>query len=510
MAPFKLPADLKQKLIERLPASWQSKVAHFDEHHLPQLQSNASKSLHGAKEFLGPLWIELRTILTGASKKLAKSGSSANLGGSFRNLCFVGLNRSELLLSGETQSIFNDNWNDLAGDNLKRNTALMFFAPRGLDGQPVNPYLFLVGEGTSDESDYTDPNAVALAQQAVGPMALLDLCRISPTAPNTVNMLLVADTLFHWDVKDNYVFPTSATSWVRDMEQILKTYPRTTRAHLYTQWDTDLLPPSDRITIHRLREFPLDDNAWLNKPTLQERYGSHMMVIGVAVAIAVYGALWMQGTKLQAVTDQLNVVQQQIPRGGQFSDLERAISEQEKMWNKRDLFGVVVKDTARAIQHTGMKVTSFEVRVDEPENPPVQYVVTIDAQPDAYQGWLQQEPIARTLLLNSAVLDAIRKPATPNGFKLEGLVNAAELAREYKPFASLVKVAPQASSATTVSGTAPAGASHATSQTALRTPVNLPGDGQFTTHTLPRAPQNIEPAAGQSTQSAQTSQGGDE
>jgi hypothetical protein len=303
-----------------------------------------------------------------------------------------------------------------------------------------------------------DPNIVALAEQTVGPMALLDLCRLSPASPNTVNLLLVADTLFHWDIKDNYVLPTTGTGWVRDIETVLKSYPRTTRAHLYTQWETDLLPPSDRITVHSVRDMPLDDATWLNKPTLQERYGTHMLVIGFVVAALTYALLWNQSGKLQELTDQLNVIEQQIPRGGQFSDLERAISEQEKMWAKRDLFGLVVKDTARSIQKSDMKITSFEVRVAEPENPPKNYVVTIDAQPDAYQGWLQQEPIARSLILNSALLDAIRKPPTTSGFKLEGLVNADSLAREYKPFAAQMKVIPQSSSPTTVSDTAKAAA----------------------------------------------------
>ncbi len=463
--PNPMVENLRQKLVSRMPAGLQSKL----EEHLPTLQSNAKVGLEGAQEFLGPLWQELRTIMRNTSKKLAKAGPSATVGSTFRHLCFVGLNRSELLMSGESQSVFNDNWPDLTSDNIKRHTALMFFAPRGLDGKPVNPYLFLVGEGTTEDSDIADPNIVSLAEQTVGPMALLDLCRITPATPNTVNMLLVADTLFHWDVKDNYVLPTTATSWVRDVEMVLKSYPRTTRAHLYTQWDTDLLPPSDRITIHSLRDFPLDDDTWLNQPTFQERYGSHMMVFGIIAASLTYAGLWYQGKTLQDLTDQLSVVEQQIPRGGQFSDLERAITEQEKMWSKRDLFGVVVKDTARAIQNSGLKATSFEIRVSEPENPPTTYVVTIDAAADVYQGWLQQEPIARSLILNSAVLDAIRKPPTTTGFKLEGLVNANALARDFKPYASQLRTVPAVSATTAPSATASGPAQPFVTQSDVRT-----------------------------------------
>ncbi|RYG59750.1 MAG: hypothetical protein EON60_09470 [Alphaproteobacteria bacterium] len=439
---------LREKLIERLPGSFQQ--------NLPQYQSTAKDILRDASEFLGPLWAELRTVISSARNRLAQSTPSSTVGATFRHLCFVGLNKSELLLGGESQSITNDNWTDLTSDNIKRSTGLMFFAPRGLDGKPVNPYMFLAGEGVPDEEDMVDPNTVALAEQVVGPMALLDLCRISSSPPNTVNLLLVADCLFHWDTKDNYVLPTTPTSWVRDIEQVLKTYPRTTRANLYTQWDTDLLPPSERITVHRLREFPLDDNTWLNRPTLQERYGMHMLVIGIVLSAAVWAGLWYQSQQIQQLTDQLNVIEQQIPRGGQFSDMERGIAEQERMWQKRDLFGLVTKDAARSIHKSGIKISSFEVRVAEQDQPPKTYVVTIDAKADAYQGWLQQEPIARSLILQSAVLDAIRKPPTTTGFKLEGIVDANTLARDFRPYANRLKAAP---SAAATSGTQPAAVS---------------------------------------------------
>ncbi len=431
---------LREKLIERLPSNIQQ--------NLPQYQSTARDILRDAGEFLGPLWAELRIILAGLRTRLEQSTPSSTVGSTFRHLCFVGLNKSELLLGGETQSIFNDSWTDLTSDNIKRHTGLMFFAPRGLDGKPVNPYLFLSGEGVPDEEDMADPNAIALAEQVVGPMALLDLCRIAPSAPNTVNLLLVADCLFHWDTKDNYVLPTTPTSWVRDIEQVLKSYPRTTRAHLYTQWETELLPPSERITVHRLRDLPLDDATWLNKPTLQERYGSHMLFIGIVMAAAVWGGLWYQSQQLQELTDQLNMIEQQIPRGGQYSDMERGITEQERMWQKRDLFALVTKDAARSIHKSGIKISSFEVRVAEQDQPPKTYVLTVDARADAYQGWLQQEPIARNLILQSAVLDAIRKPPTTTGFKLEGIVDANSLARDFRPFANRLKAVPTASSPT--------------------------------------------------------------
>lgn len=433
---------LKQQLVERLPGNLQSRV----EQNLPMLERTAREVLHGTREFLGPLWTEAAFILAGMRRKVAATAVTGTLGNTFRHVCFVGLNKAELLIQGESQPVFNDNWTDLTSDSMKRHTGLLFFAPRGLDGKPVNPYLFLMGENVPDEQDMVNPNTVALAEQQVGPVALLDLCRISKSEPNTVNMLLVADTLFHWDVKDNYVLPTTPTGWVRDVEQVMKTYPRTTRANLYTQWDTDLLPPSDRMTVRPVREMPLDDATWLNKPTLQERYGTHALVLGLGFAALTYAGLWYQGQQLQELSDQLSVIEQQIPRGGQFSDLERAITEQERMWRKRELFPLVTKDTARAIQKSGMQIKQFKVEVPGSDQPPKTYMVEIEATNDVYQGWLQQEPIARSLMLNSSVLDAVRKPATTSGFKLEGLVDANALERAYRPFASKVnKTALQAS-----------------------------------------------------------------
>lgn len=414
-----IPPDLKQKLHRQV------------EEKLPL----AKEFWRQFMQLMGPVLAEVRDMSAQFGQKLVTSaGGSATLGGTFRHLAFVGLNRTELLLDGETQSIFGDTWQDVVNDNLKRHLALSFFAPRGLDGKPVNPYVFLMGEGTQEESDVPDPALVAMAEQSIGNMALLDLCRIAPAAPNTVNLLLVADTLFHWDAKDNYVLPTTATGWVRDIEQIIRSYPRTTRAHLYTQWETDILPYSEKLTVHRLREFPLDANTWINQPTFQEKFGTHALVFAIIVATASYAGLWYKQRQLAALTDQLHVVEQQIPRGGRFSDLERAITEQERMWARRDLFPIVTKDAARAIQNSNMRISNFEVRVAEPNDPPVNYLVTATAAQNVYQGWLQEEPIARALLLNSALMNAVRKPPSSNDFKLEALINARELSQEYKLF----------------------------------------------------------------------------
>jgi hypothetical protein len=135
------------------------------------------------------------------------------------------------------------------------------------------------------------------------------------------------------------------------------------------------------------------------------------------------------------------------------------------MMQKRDLFALVTRDTARAVQRSGMQVNSVEVRVTDPDNPPVNYLVTLEGKPDVYQGWLQQEPVARAIMLSSAVFDAVRKPPSTGTFRLEGLVNAADLAREYKIYL------PQAARAVSPSGAAPAAAAPAK-------PAEMEGEGE--------------------------------
>lgn len=421
--------------MDKLPPQLDEKLKKLQEQLGPLWQTWREQGLPVVQQVAGQVWGQLRVLGGEMAEKMAKSGPQGSIGEAFRHICVVGLNRSELLLQGESQSVFGDGWQELADENLRRNLGLVFFAPRGLDGRPVNPYLFLTGElGTSEADDVgvVDDNTVQLAANMVGPMPLLDFCRMPPAEPNTVNVLLAADVLFHWDIKDNYVLPTTPTTWVRDIEQVLKSYPRTTKMVIYTQWETDLLPPNDRIRINRLRDVPLEPAVWLNQPTFQEKYGLHALGIGMLVLGVVLGGLWLQASGLESLEDELRLVEQQIPRGGQFNDIEKAISEQEKMFAKRELMSLVVRDVVRSIAKSEIKINNFEVKVAEQNEVPKQYLVTIDADAETYQGWLQQEPVARALVMNSALMEAVRKPPTPTGFKLEGLVDANVLGRNYK------------------------------------------------------------------------------
>ncbi len=417
--PLDIPPQFKQQ--------WDEKI--------PQLRAMATQQWGAFQVFMGPLWREfgpqiegwvaqVKNVLQEALKGTPKVGDGPRVGEQFRHLMVVGLNRAELLLENETTPVWNDTWQEILDDGMKRNLGLIFFAPRGLDGQPIAPVPFLLGE----EEGAVAPVAAAAVLNGV---ALLDFCRMPPAEPNTVNILVAADCLFHWDTKDSYVFPTTPNSWNRDIESVLRGYPRTTRAQVFTQWDASLLTQSERLAVFPLRSLPLASSTWLNEPTVQERYGNHALLAGVLVAVTMVVGLWFQGRGLAQVTEQLDMVQQQIPRGGQFSDLERAVAEQEKMFARRPLFALAVKDAHRAIAQSGLQLEQLELKVPDANSVPESYVLTFTMPDDAYSGWLQQEPAARNLILNSALLHAVRKPPSATGFKLEGLVMLAPWLREY-------------------------------------------------------------------------------
>jgi hypothetical protein len=410
------------------------------EKHIGKARTVMGPHLRAVGQYLEPLWAEFGPqiiALLGKAKKQwasrsvqgAVAGTVGNrtMASTFRHMLVVGLNRSELLIQGEEQPVSNDSWQELIDDTMRRHMALVFFAPRDLEGRPVDPIPFLMG----------DEEGTILAQtpSVLQGVALHDYCRLPPALPNTVNILAAADCIFHWDSKDTYVSPTAPTTWVRDVEGIIKTYPRTTRAHIYTQWETNLITPTERLTLHALRELPVTSQSWLNEPTVQERYSMHALVAGIAAAVLVVMAGWWQGQGVDALTEDLNIVQQQIPRGGQFSDMERAVTEQEKQFALRPLFELSVKDIHRAIAQSGLMVEQIELKVPDTNQVPESYVLSLTMPTDAYSGWLQQEPIARSFLMNTAMVHAVRKPPSSAGFKLEGLIMLNPWLREYKKIA---------------------------------------------------------------------------
>ncbi|PIZ31725.1 MAG: hypothetical protein COY40_01285 [Alphaproteobacteria bacterium CG_4_10_14_0_8_um_filter_53_9] len=382
----------------------------------------AKKALAGLQDALRKFWETLNPT------------SARTLGGTFKHLAIVGLNKTEMLLAGEQTPISAANWQEITDDTMRKHLGMIFFAPRGLDGEPVNPYLFLTENTLQDHTALApedDETGMSIAEAQLDGFALLDFCRMSPAMPNTVNMLVGADVLFHWDVKDSYVLPTTPTTWVRDVEQVLKTYPRTTRAHIYTQWDTDLMPPNDRMTLVNLRDMPLDAMTWVNQPTVQEAYGGQALLIGLLAAGLAIGALWWQAGVLGNVEEDVRTLEQSIPKEGRFAEMNRSIGELEKMLAMREIFFLTVKDTARAIDQSDTQIANFEVKTPDANEVPTHLVVTVETAKNAYNGWIEEEPVAKNLMLHSALLAGIRKPPS-TVFRLEGLVEIRPNVREYK------------------------------------------------------------------------------
>lgn len=351
------------------------------------------------------------------------------LGEKFKNLCFIGLNKVEYFPEHSEDSIFADSWRDVTDEQSRKNLALCFFAPRDLDGQPVDPYLFL-----SDVEDGDDLEAAMLAKQSFGGIPMIDLCRMKDNKPNSLHILVIADVIFHWDMKDSYIQPTSAVSWTRDIQQIIKSYPRSTEKVVYTNWESAKLE-SMGISVLPVKEMPLHIAAWLNKPSFQEKYGFGMLTFSLILAASAYLVNYQQNEILDTLNNRITQVRNDTPRGQNYEALEQAIFEQEDFMRYRKLTPIVVKDIAGAIQLSGAQIESYEIKNNNPNIPPEQLLVTIKTPKDAYKGWLQEEPIAKALAGQSVTLSAIRKPPGGNSLTLEGLVNlksVQEMVENYK------------------------------------------------------------------------------
>jgi hypothetical protein len=347
-------------------------------------------------------------------KDLFETATKATVGGKFRDICVVGLNRVEFLPGGTETPIFGDRWQDVTDEQTRRRMALIFFAPRELDGEPLDPNLFL-----TDDPD--DPEAVALTQQAMGNMPLLDFCRMPPAEAGTVHIVVAADIIFHWDLKDNYIMPTNKFSWVRDVQSIVKGYPKATQFHIYTNWENEQAVDLD-IPVKPLRTLPLEQETWVNVPTFQEKNGLAILIAALLLVALVWGGLSLQSRSIDSLGEQIRITQQRIPREGRFVELSRFMLEQEKFMQYRSLLPYLALDIGHAIEDSGMKIENFELQNPTPLEPNPFMVATIEAQRDVYKGWLQEEPIAKDVLVHSTSLVAVRKPPG-NLFKLEGLIH---------------------------------------------------------------------------------------
>lgn len=338
------------------------------------------------------------------------------IGDRFKNLCFIGLNKVEYFPDQSEDSIFADSWRDVTDEQSRKSLALFFFAPRDLDGEPIDPYMFL-----SDSEDMEDTEAAMIARQAFGDIPMLDLCRIHNTKPNTLNILVVGDVIFHWDLKDSYIQPTTAVTWTRDVQQIMKSYPRSTEKTIYTNWESSKLEELG-INILPVREMPLEPDTWLNRPSFQEKYGLATLALSIMIAIGSYFMNYAQQEKIIELGNDIRQVRATTPKGHNYDALSQALHEQEKFMTYKSLTPVLVKDVANAIQLSGMEIESFEIKNHNPNTPPENMIVTVRAQKGAYKGWLQEEPIAKALIGQSITLSAVRKPPGGSALTLEGLI----------------------------------------------------------------------------------------
>jgi hypothetical protein len=349
------------------------------------------------------------------------------LGQQFKNICFTGLNRVEYLPDGSDQPIFGDSWQDVSDDQARRTMCLAFFAPRDLSGEPVDPASILI-ENYSDE-DVPD----AIAAESIKHIPLMDYCRMPPADSNTVNFIVVADVIFHWDIKDNYLQPTSQLTWVQDIKAILKSYPRSYTKNVYTNWQKDKLEEL-RVNVLPLRESPVFSEVWLNMPSFQEKHGNIMLTLGILVSLVAFAITYMQDMKIKELQDQKRSVVSSMPSGQNFSVLSNLIRTQQQNMSYREYFPFILKDISYAIQYSGMKIDSFELEVPNPQEIPKNLLLTINANSDAYDGWLEEEPVAKSFLALSSTVQAVRRQPGSKKMKLEGIIPLRSAIKEIHPY----------------------------------------------------------------------------
>ena len=114
--------------------------------------------------------------------------------------------------------------------------------------------------------------------------------------------------------------------------------------------------------------------------------------------------------------------------------------DQEKFMQYRDLYPWLVTDLGKAIQASRMSIDNLEVENPTPAEPNKYMIARVEAERGAYKGWLQEEPIAKDLLISSAAIQAIRKPPG-NLFKLEGLIHLPTSFKAMKKVEAIIKQA---------------------------------------------------------------------
>jgi len=304
------------------------------------------------------------------------------------------------------------------------------FSPRDLDGEPYDPYV-TVAASTLDEGE-EEPD-VYTARQSLSHVNVIDLCRTRRAAPNSVNILVVADLIFHWDANDNFIQPTTINDWHEDVKGIMKSYPSSTTKTLYTNWDSTKFVDSD-VEIRKLRDIPIDEQIWVNMPSFQEKYGNQSLVVSGIISAFILGTVYFQSSTISDLSRQIAEVNTSTPRSQNFTTLQKQMQEQKDFMRYRHLMPLITKDVGNAIQKSGMKIQSMEISSPKLTDPPQHMIVTIRAENKAYNGWLQEEPIAKALLAQSVTMSAIRRPTNPNVFVIEGLLELEPIAELFRNF----------------------------------------------------------------------------
>lgn len=359
---------------------------------------------------------------------MAKHKSFANhsLGGKFRHICVVGLNRCEVYLHGQTEPLTGEHWSEITEESTRKHMAFCFFAPQTVgDGDILDPYLYLAADPGNTPED--EQQARTMTEQLLNKAPLLDLCRAKESQANTAHFLIAADVIFHWDSDGAYIQPTSKQTWVRDLQKLIKNYNRGAHLSVYTNWQHDQYGEIDNIERKKVHEMPFDQSVWLNMPSFYDNYGSITMLVGIAAAALAFGGIYLQQQKLTQLTQQVQQLERGIPKVANLGNLGDLLSEQDNHMQWRDLFPFAMRDMGFAIQTAGMLADELELKVYDPNRHYDSFVALITSETNAYQGWLQEEPIAKSVLAHSVALSALRKPPGGGRFRLEGLIDLKQL-----------------------------------------------------------------------------------
>ena len=342
----------------------------------------------------------------------------------FKNRCFIGLNKVTFYTE-EGEILTGDNWLELTDEQARRNMMITFFAPRDLNGEPMDASTVLF-EDNDEETD--------LLQQMKN-VALFDMCQAQNAPPNTVNIVLVADVIFHWDNQDNYIQPTSDETWVDDLKEVLQGYPRTTKKYIYTDWEIPSSVDLADAEAHPSTDMPLDHSMWINKPNFQEQYGNHFLIAGVLLAIFAYVGLSFQESQIDAINEQTRDVNAQGNIYRDFSTIKEKVARIEQDNRYIGLFSFTFKDIALAIADIDMALNSYTLQKPNPRKASDVLITRLRVPTEEYPTFEKQEPLAENLLRTSVAIQKMRKPAErsrPETFTLEGLVPLQKLAEKQK------------------------------------------------------------------------------